>query len=223
MAGSENTTALPQKGEPASPVYELGRLLGAVIAEGRRADDDRVAGVAHPAAADAREYATDAAREAIERLILATKAGSLPDAAVHALLLRELAADLEVAVADGNDHSTQRALWTIERLARSIFDVLARETGIAETQLSADYYLSDAALLWPSVAGGDLSGIGELGGAFADAIAAFDAAADAPLCIPQAPTSAMMEAGAVAAGISPEQFSSAYAAAVDAYRKERAA
>lgn len=59
--------------------------------------------------------------------------------------------------------------------------------------------------------------------AFADTVAAFEAEAPKPLCMPQAPTAHMVEAGAAAAGISREQAQAIYAAMADAYRQERAA
>lgn len=58
---------------------------------------------------------------------------------------------------------------------------------------------------------------------FAGAVAAFEAEAPATLSVPQQPTGGMVEAGATAAGITPEQFQAAYAAAVEALKKERAA
>lgn len=58
---------------------------------------------------------------------------------------------------------------------------------------------------------------------FADAVTAFEAEAPATLSVPQQPTGSMVEAAATAAGITPEQFHAAYAAAVEALKKERAA
>lgn len=58
---------------------------------------------------------------------------------------------------------------------------------------------------------------------FADTIAAFEAEASVPLCMPQAPTARMVKAGAEAAGISPKQAQAIYAAMAEAYRQERAA
>ncbi|CBS87019.1 hypothetical protein [Azospirillum lipoferum] len=59
--------------------------------------------------------------------------------------------------------------------------------------------------------------------AFADTVAAFEAEAPATLALPLEPTGRMVDAGASAAGITPEQFQAAYAAAVEALKLERAA
>ncbi|HYD68494.1 hypothetical protein [Azospirillum sp.] len=59
--------------------------------------------------------------------------------------------------------------------------------------------------------------------AFADTVAAFENAAPEPLCMPQSPTDAMVQAGAAAAGITLKRFANAYAAAVEAFKGERAA
>ncbi|WP_431855296.1 hypothetical protein [Azospirillum sp.] len=57
---------------------------------------------------------------------------------------------------------------------------------------------------------------------FADTVAAFEAEAPKPLCMPQVPTARMVEA-ATATGVSAEQARAIYTAMADAYRKERAA
>lgn len=59
--------------------------------------------------------------------------------------------------------------------------------------------------------------------AFADTVAAFEAEAPATLALPLEPTGRMVDAGASAAGITPAQFQTAYAAAVEALKLERAA
>lgn len=59
--------------------------------------------------------------------------------------------------------------------------------------------------------------------AFADTIAAFEAEAPATLALPLEPTGRMVDAGASAANITPAQFQTAYAAAVEALKLERAA
>ncbi len=59
--------------------------------------------------------------------------------------------------------------------------------------------------------------------AFADTIAAFEAEAPTTLALPLEPTGRMVDAGASAAGITPAQFQTAYAAAVEALKLERAA
>ncbi len=59
--------------------------------------------------------------------------------------------------------------------------------------------------------------------AFADTVAAFEAEAPETLSLPLEPTGRMIDAGAGAAGITPEQFQAAYAAAVEALKLERAA
>ncbi|MBP2233401.1 hypothetical protein J2847_006739 [Azospirillum agricola] len=59
--------------------------------------------------------------------------------------------------------------------------------------------------------------------AFADSVAAFEAEAPVTLALPLEPTGRMIEAGATAAGITPEQFQAAYAAAMDALKLERVA
>ncbi|WP_455172675.1 hypothetical protein [Azospirillum largimobile] len=59
--------------------------------------------------------------------------------------------------------------------------------------------------------------------AFADTVAAFEAEAPATLALPLEPTGRMVAAGASAAGITPAQFQTAYAAAVEALKLERAA
>ncbi|WP_188092581.1 hypothetical protein [Azospirillum sp. B21] len=59
--------------------------------------------------------------------------------------------------------------------------------------------------------------------AFADTVMAFEAEAPATLALPLEPTGRMIDAGAGAAGITPEQFQAAYAAAVEALKLERAA
>ncbi|HEY0833897.1 MAG TPA: hypothetical protein VGE72_08325, partial [Azospirillum sp.] len=90
MAGSETTTPVPDGGTP-TQLHVLGQILGGILAESRRADS------APSPRADAQERANDARREAVERLILSSRAASLPDAAVHALHLRHLADDVETA------------------------------------------------------------------------------------------------------------------------------
>lgn len=59
--------------------------------------------------------------------------------------------------------------------------------------------------------------------AFASAVTAFQDEASATLALPQRPTGGMVEAGASAAGITPQQFQAAYAAAMAAFQQERAA
>ncbi|CAO3350913.1 hypothetical protein [Azospirillum palustre] len=59
--------------------------------------------------------------------------------------------------------------------------------------------------------------------AFADTVAAFEAEAPATLALPLEPTGRMVDAGASAAGITPAQFQTAYAAAAEALKLERAA
>ena len=59
-------------------------------------------------------------------------------------------------------------------------------------------------------------------GAFGAAVAAFQGAAHAGLCIPDVPTDAMVQAGAEVAGIDPEQARAMFAAMVAAYRREAA-
>ena len=58
---------------------------------------------------------------------------------------------------------------------------------------------------------------------FTETVAAFEAEAPAPLSMPQAPTAAMLEAGAAAAGLSEEQVRAVYEAMAGAYRQERSA
>ncbi|QCO18849.1 hypothetical protein D3869_26630 (plasmid) [Azospirillum brasilense] len=163
---------------------------------------------------DAKERANGAAQAAIERMILATKAVSLADAAVHTLHLRHLADDVEAAVRDGNDESAQRALFLIERLARSIFDVLIRETGADPAELAADYFLASADRLWPRLAAQNL---------FAAAVAAFEDQARDTLSVPAEPTGAMIDAAVQATGCAPAQVRQGFAAMVRAYQQERAA
>ncbi|MBP2291062.1 hypothetical protein [Azospirillum rugosum] len=58
--------------------------------------------------------------------------------------------------------------------------------------------------------------------AFGDTIAAFAGEAEADLCAPSAPTVSMIEAGAAAAGIAPDEARAAYVAMTKAFRKEAA-
>ena len=190
MAGSENTTTLPTESTTSGPVHELGRWLGAIIAEARRNDVPRAGmDMATRATLDAREQAGDQVRRAIEHLVMSTKATTLADAAVHAMLIRYIADDVEAAVEGKNRHAAERNLWLLERLGRSIFDVLAEASGINPTELPADTFLRDAATLWPVTAAGDL---------FAATAGLLEAEVGR---LAAEPTPAMVEAGASAAGI----------------------
>ncbi|QCN97010.1 hypothetical protein D3093_17070 (plasmid) [Azospirillum argentinense] len=190
MAGSENTTTLPTESTTSGPVHELGRWLGAIIAEARRNDVPR-AGLDWKTLAtlDAREQADNQVRGAIEHLVMSTKATTLADAAVHAMLIRYIADDVEAAVESKNRHAAERNLWLLERLGRSIFDVLVEVSGINPTELPADTFLRDAATLWPVTSAGDL---------FAATAGLLEAEAGR---LAAEPTPAMVEAGASAAGI----------------------
>lgn len=200
-------------GEP-THLHAFGLALGAIIAEGRRVDAERETAPEPISHADAKERANSAAQEAIERMVLATKAVSLADAAVHTLHLRHLADDVEAAVRDGNDEAAQRALFLIERLARSIFDVLIRETGADPAELAADYFLASADRLWPRLAAQDF---------FAAAVAAFEDQAHDALSVPAEPTGAMIDAAVQATGCAPAQVRQGFAAMVRAYQQEHAA
>ncbi len=178
----------------ASPVFELGRWLSAIIAEDRRTDEAFRGVLRRPPAVQARERANDLAREAIEGLLLATKATTPADAAMHALLLPQLADDIESAMAEDDRQAADRAGWRLRRIARSVFDVLVSTAGINPAELSADYFVGDAATLWPPTGAGDL---------FA-ANAGFLEPEAGRLALPAEPTSDMIQAAASAAGIGAE-------------------
>lgn len=103
------------------------------------------------------------------------------------------------------------------------YDAVLRDMGLSEKAFS-DYRdrmvwrlirdLERIAAASPSIAQPDT---------FADTVAAFEAEAPGMLSVPQIPTQAMEQAATQLAGITPEQFRYAYAAALEAFKGERAA
>lgn len=174
-------------------IYALGRVLGNLVS-GEPEDGPPL-------------WTSEQARRTVEALILARPADTPAEAAAQAMLLAPLAEDVAQAARSGDPEVVERALWQVERVARSVTDVLVRQAGLAPGDLPVGYFLRPAEDLWARTAADD---------AFDALMGGVEADARCALHPPQDPPASVLDAIVQAGGVGAERAAAVYRAVLAA-------